>query len=161
VMSRLVMMLSLLLSFPLSADIRVLFFFDESGHRLRNTYPIESRLSVGSRQSNRISPISGGRSVQNASRQKNAENKGGKLAGYAHLTWMDSNGVTLATTRVPDPRIAHSPGHVQAQSASLVARSEGAWLAIGPDNADSVSVVLPETLSINLGQEQWLVRLTN
>jgi len=158
-MGRLVMLFLLLLSFPLSADIRVLFFFDESGHHLRNTYPIESRSSVSSGQTTQNSPIGRGRSVQNASQEKNTLNPGDLLTGYAFLTWMDSNGATLATTRVPDPRIAHSPGHVLAQSASLVARTEGAWLAIGPDNADSVSIVLPETLAISLGPEQWLVHL--
>jgi len=159
VMLRFVMFCLLLVSLPLRADVRVLFFFDESGHHLRKTYPVESRSAAVAGQFNRLSPISRGRSVLNASQQKNATSQDGFLAGYAHLTWIDSEGVTLATTRVPDPRIAHSPGHVLPQSASLVARMEGAWLAIGPDNADSVSIVLPETLSINLGREQWLVYL--
>jgi len=158
-MSRLVVLPLLFVVGIASAEIRVLFFFDEMGHQLRKTYPVHSRPSQD-RKSDQISPIDRGRSVVNVEQKKGTSSQQTEhLPGFARLTWKNANGTVIAQTEVPDPRVAHSPGHVLSDSASRVARLKGAWLATGPDEAFSVTISLPETLSVNLGYEEWLVYL--
>ncbi len=115
------------------ADIRVLLSFDAAGHHVHQVI----------RDLNNVEGVSPNRSPVNLAEPP------------VTLTWYDSSGQVLATTRLPDPRIARSPAHIDGDINSLVTLDEGAWLATGPDFAQSVAILLPAWDSLALGAEQW------
>ena len=144
--------LLLLASFcsPAKAEQRVLFSFDESGHQVHKVFDIGTRRSLHDSESLKGSATS--RSVESAMLLM--------VPGQATLIWQDQDMQWLATTSVPDPRVAHSPGHTSGFDATRVGLQEGAWMANGPEQAARVIVVLPHNASLNLGSEQWPLWLT-
>lgn len=163
----------LLLAMPAAADKRVLLRFDESGHyvhkviemRARQTFKPVRSSQHGGRQSVAettlpMSPIARGRSADhkssgNRSRKADAPD----FNGYARLVWLDRRGAEISRTEVPDPRITHSPSHIDGIGASRTALNSGAWLATGPDGAHWLAIQLMANLSLGLGPEQWQVEL--
>jgi len=106
-----------------------------------------------------ITPIDRGRSWQNAKVSEVRRKQALAMDGFARLVWFDISGNELAETEVPDPRVVHSPSHAEGIRASWRGLTEGAWLATGPNSAVSVTVLLPESLILQLAPEIWTMEL--
>lgn len=181
-MSKLSLLIPLLLLTGLSsakADIRVLFAFDESGHRAHKVVSVISRTPFVQRaepsgasgrsksaEQPSLSAIDTGRAVN---MQRSGQIQGKSLVSrfaeriessrFSELYWYDEQGTLIATTRAPDPRVARAPGHIEGAAEAMVRLNSGAWLATGPDDATHVQVFLPETGTLSLGPEQWHISL--
>lgn len=164
-----------LVSIPAKADVRVLFRFDAAGHHVHRVVSVRAQQNFkaddapltgsGTRRAITESPaplsaIASGRSADHQQgsqvRQLNAKHL---RAGYADLVWFDENGLQISQTNVPDPRITHSPLHIDGADASRTALESGAWLATGPDSARSLTIKLPADTLLGLGSELWNVSL--
>ena len=162
-----VLVCSLLLFGTVEADIRVLFRFAASGHfvhrviQVARPYAVSAERKSLAENSNpnsnarSVSPIDRARSWRNAEVSEARRKQKGTVDGFATLTWFDASGVEMTQTEVPDPRIVHSPSHVDGVNASRNAISEGAWLVSGPDSASSVRVSLPESTILGLAAQSW------
>lgn len=166
---------------PARADIRVLFAFDEDGHRAHKVVSLPSRAHLTQRADDALatgrsksvnnplslSPLDAGRAVH-LQRQGGLQGKSltSRLTEhvdsnqFSELYWYDEQGDLIATTYAPDPRVARAPGHIEGAAESMVTLSKGAWLATGPDAATYVQVFLPERSTPVLGSEQWHIDLT-
>lgn len=122
------------------AELRVLFRFDDTGTHVYRLYQVDDDIDLQN---------STGSSSADASSKTDAV-----------LTWLDANGDILAVTRVPDPRMAYSPGHVEGTGPSRIGLLTGAWVASGPDRAESVVVTFPERASLSLAPEIWTLSLS-
>ena len=171
----LLLMVWFLLFGNVQADIRVLFRFDASGQFVHRVFQLDSREtpnnakklqsdnlagSTNFASSNFASPIERGRSWQKASVPKFRGKHATSLQRLVRIAWFDQSGVELAQTEVPDPRIVHSPSHVEGPNVSQAALTEGAWFAVGPDSAVNVTVFFPEFTLLGLGSELWMLELT-
>ncbi len=162
---------ALLMSNLASADVRVLIRFDSSGHYTHRIFDMASsgQFEIGQKTAKQsdlkstpiysASPISRGRSVAGASSLPRAAKGSADINGFIRLVWKQADGVQLAQTQIPDPRIVHSPAHVQGFQASRAALESGAWLATGPSDATSVVIYMPESVSLGLMQETWTLAL--
>ena len=165
-----------LVSVPAQADVRVLFRFDESGHHVHRIVHVvaqksfkandeESLTAIGTRRRLNKPPapltaIASGRSADHRQDSKTSSflaNPG--RAGFADIIWFDENGSELSQTKVPDPRVTHSPLHIEGANASRMALETGAWLATGPDSAHSLIITLRADVDLGLGPELWQVWL--
>ena len=166
-----VLVCSLLLFGTVEADIRVLFRFDTSGHFVHRVIQVASPNAISAERKSltknsnpdlsarSVSPIDRARSWRNAEVPEVRRKKKGTVDGFATLTWFDASGAEMTQTEVPDPRIVHSPSHVDGVNASRNAVSEGAWLVAGPDSASSVHVSLPELTILGLAAQSWTLPL--
>ena len=165
----------LLLAGSAVADIRVLLRFDSSGHYVHRIIQLSSqqatdasKLAITSRiqpflnpaTQLSVSPIERARSWRNARVPEIRNRQKSSSARFTTLTWFDSTGTELVKTEVPDPRIIHSPLHVDDSNASLVGLIEGAWMVSGPESASSVIVSLAELPTLGLAAEFWNLDLT-
>lgn len=165
-----------LLAVPAQADIRVLFRFDGSGHHVHRVIHVvaqqafkandEARLTgIGTRRriNEPLAPLSAIASGRSADHPKNSQRSqfhvNPRRTGFADLIWFDERGLQLSQTSVPDPRITHSPLHIDGVNASRTAVESGAWLATGPDSARSMTITLPADTDLGLGPELWQVFL--
>ncbi len=150
-----------LFSAATSADLRVLFRFDESGHHVHSVTKAPVRLSlrqgIKSDDFNRKSAATAGRArdVTMSAELRILEARRQMPANRAILLWFDETGEWLSNSIVSDPRVAHSPAHISGLSESYVSLNSGAWLVNGPDEADSVTLILPDFAALGLGSEQW------
>ena len=143
------------------ADLRVLFRFDGSGHyvhsltkapqRVLLRKPAHDGVKIMSRQAGVFEPLSMSDRVTAASAELRP--------AMATLLWSDTNGGWLSNSEVPDPRVAHSPAHIDGVNESFVGLDSGAWLASGPDEATAVTILFPAHVGLALGTEQWHVAL--
>lgn len=157
------------------ADLRLLIRFDESGHHLHRLFTVAPReilskastmqdTSARSNKSQPITeatPIARGRSVATASADPTPGRSVQGIDGFVRLVWEDSSGLQLAQTLLPDPRVVHSPTHITGVQASRAALTSGAWLATGPAEANSVTILLPESLPLGLSAETWILPLNS
>lgn len=162
---------ALLLSNMAFADVRVLVRFDSTGHYAHRIFDMGSSSKLGTDQKSpsgsllksapvfSASPIARGRSVNQASSSPVAAKGRVGINGFIRLIWKSADGVQLAQTLLPDPRIVHSPAHVQGVQASRAGLKSGAWLATGPSTASSVEIYMPESASLGLTQEFWTLSL--
>ena len=153
------------------ADIRVLIRFDSSGHFVHQIFSVarqendiaskkvlKAQPNSGANMS--VSPIERGRSWRNAEISSSFRSKQTLgTNGFARLTWYDLSGVMLAQTEVPDPRVVHSPSHIDGFAASWSSLSSGAWLVSGPESAVTVKIILPESTMLGLATEYWNLEL--
>ncbi|MBX2879198.1 MAG: hypothetical protein KTR32_04655 [Granulosicoccus sp.] len=135
---------------PAQSALRVLFSFDETGYRINKIIPLVQTTTLSAGTDQPVVPI---RSLTVARQSVKP--------GQATLIWQSSDGQYLATSFVPDPRIAHSPLPAQGSNITRVGLTSGAWLADGPDQAERVVILLPEQPLLNLAREQWPLWLTN
>ena len=162
---------ALLVSNLALADVRVLIRFDSSGHYAHRIFDMASsgqfeirrkttkQSDLKSQPTVFASPISRGRSVAEASSFPRAAKGSVDINGFIRLVWKQADGVQLAQTQLPDPRIVHSPAHVHGVQASRAGLESGAWLATGPSDATSVVIYMPESASLGLMQETWTLAL--
>lgn len=174
-MNRWLLLLAVLLfSKTASADLRLLIRFDESGHFLHRlfTVPPQERLAKSTtlnpsaRNSESMSqpiigsaPIARGRSVASASVNPAPGRSVQGIDAFVRLVWENSDGIQIAQTLLPDPRVVHSPTHINGLQASRSGLASGAWLATGPSEANSVTILLPESLPLGLASETWTLQL--
>jgi len=177
-MTRLLLLLIILgLSPVLSADVRVLIRFDASGHHVHKLVhlptvkqPETTRddlvpSSPQATDTRRGTPINRSRSLVAATAPIPSLTGQGptqfltRNREFVTIHWFDVSGSLIAETFVTDPRIAHSPAHVQVVAASKTGFRTGAWLAIGPDSADNFSIYLPENPTLDLPAEVWQLSL--
>lgn len=139
------------------ADLRVLFRFDASGHHVHSLTnapqrellrkPAFKNDKTTSRQINSTHSLSISERIAAAVAQLRP--------ATATLLWFDANGVWLSNSETPDPRLAHSPAHIDGVNESFVSLDHGAWLASGPNDAASVTILFPSHVALVLGFEQW------
>ncbi len=166
-----------LVSVPAQADVRVLFRFDESGHHVHRVIHVVAQQAfktndeapltgIGTRR--RINepvapPMSAIASGRSADHQQNSQSMqllaNPDRAGFAEIVWFDETGLKLSQTSVPDPRVTHSPLHIEGVNASRMALESGAWLATGPDTARNLTITLRADVDLGLGPELWQVSL--
>ncbi|MFK8075330.1 MAG: hypothetical protein AB8B84_01995 [Granulosicoccus sp.] len=164
-----------LISNTASADVRLLIRFDESGHFLHRLFPVapEERLAKSTELSSSASisakisqptigsaPIARGRSIASASVYPASGRSIQGIDTFVRLVWKNSDGQQIAQTLLPDPRVVHSPTHINGIEASRTALTSGAWLATGPSEAASVTILLPESQPLGLAAETWSLRLS-
>ncbi len=165
----------LLISNTASADLRLLIRFDESGHFLHRLFVVppqerlakSTELSLSARNSANISepiigsaPIARGRSIASASVNPAPGRSVQGIDSFVRLVWENTDGQQIAQTLLPDPRVVHSPTHINGIQASRTGLTSGAWLATGPSEADSVTILLPESQPLGLAAEIWTLRLS-
>lgn len=155
------------------ADVRLLIRFDESGHYLHRLFSVAAPQKLGkslalesTSDSSTISPpsiestpIARGRSIASASTSPSVGRSFNGIDGFVRLIWEGTQGQALAQTLLPDPRVVHSPNHIHGVQASRTGLSKGAWLATGPSEAVSVTILLPESLPLSLAAETWVLSL--
>jgi len=139
------------------ADLRVLFRFDESGHHVHSLTKAPSRQLLRKSASDGASILA--RSADMAHWPSVEERVDAARMNLhestATLLWFDANGRWLSNTQVPDPRVTHSPAHIDGVTESFVSLSTGAWLANGPDEAALVTILFPAHAALALGAEEW------
>lgn len=139
--------LSVAMVTPAYSELRILFSFDETGHQVHQLTRVEARDSFRSLpDESRSAPVLPSFSIDSIELQP----------GEATLVWQDGQLAVIDVTRVPDPRILHSPGHIAGlDAASRVGARAGAWLVDAPDNAKHVVILLPANPNLYLASEQW------
>lgn len=133
-------------------ELRVLLAFDNAGHHLRQIVRNNHGTSIFD--------------VPQASLADgilpDIEALGAELErGLARLVWLDEQGFVSAVTQEPDPRISHAPTHITGDDGSRVGERKGAWLVTGPDNAQSLVILMPDDDRMGLAFEQWEVFLNS
>jgi len=134
-----------------AAEVRVLLSFDNSGHRVEQIMQFDSATHALSQR-----PV-------NAVPEQNQTLESAILSlqpRMATLIWLDAQGRWRAQTTEPDPRVAHSPAHIDGTDSGLVGEVAGAWLVSGPDSASSLTILLPADVTLGLGFEQWTLSLS-
>lgn len=139
------------------ADLRVLFRFDESGHHVHSLTKAPTRQRLG-KLSKQIATAAAG--ARNQSPELSASERVvlarlQQQPRIATLIWFGADGRWLGNSEVPDPRIAHSPSHIDGVNESFIGLNHGAWLATGPDGAATVTVLFTAFDALALGTEEW------
>lgn len=140
-----------LLSPVIADDQRILLSFDNSGHQVRQIVRSPPRTLRESSADGVSTVVRGLRDIQVLIAELQP--------GVAVLLWADDDGHIHARTEEPDPRISHAPAHIDGSSKSRSGNTSGAWLIGGPEEATSVTILLPSDPSLGLAFEQWDVQL--
>ncbi len=130
------MMGAALLASPVYADQRVLFRFGDGVVQVYRVMQLDE--------------------ITDFSTVVNSES----IDGMIVMHWLGRDGTVLASTEVLDPRVARSPNHTNSFVQSRLGLASGGWVAKGPDEAESVSVELPERGALGLAAETWLLSLS-
>lgn len=139
---------------PVSAELRVLFRFNENGHSVHRVVDLATRQAIMSKGSAARTPLHGFEvSLGNEVRRRLSE------TGLVNVIWWDINGARISTTEVPDPRITRSPAHVDGSVSTFAALKAGGWMVTGPGNAVAVSVFFPSYLELGLNEAHWQASL--
>ncbi|MFK7852724.1 MAG: hypothetical protein AB8B79_01370 [Granulosicoccus sp.] len=138
------------------ADWRVLFRFDGSGHHVHSLTkaPTRERLRKSSNLS-ASAPDARKLPMDLSASERVAAARLQLQPRIATLLWFDADGQWLGSTEVPDPRVAHSPSHIDGVNESYIGLNHGAWLATGPDEATTVTVLFAAFDALALGNEEW------
>ncbi len=134
-----------------ASELRVLLAFDNAGHHVRQIVSNNQGTSIFDEPQ---------ASLADDGILPDIEALGAELErGLARLVWLDEQGFVSAVTQEPDPRISHAPTHITGDDGSRVSERKGAWLVTGPDNAQSLVILMPGDERVGLAFEQWEVLL--